>query len=288
MSPYTVYRDNLYRMSKSRAEAGFSIGAVSARTGLSVPVLRSWEQRHGFPRPARLEGGHRRYDEDDIARILRVLDARSEGRSLEASIALATRKPEPGPPDGGTDATVYAGLRRLRPDLEARVLSRRAMRALSHAIEDECLAHADRPTVTGAFQRVDAYEQALPRWRELARSGASTLVFADFARSGTRDGVHQVAIPPGAALAREWSVICDAAPSAAALAGWERADGRFEAVWSVEPDVVRLATQVGRHLAAHHAPRLALPPSPRERLDHSASLRRASAVTNRAFAYLDR
>ena len=31
------------------------------------------------------------------------------------------------------------------------------------------------------------------------------------------------------------------------LAGWERADGRFEAVWSVEPDMVRLATQLGRH-----------------------------------------
>ena len=251
-------------------------------------MLRSWEQRHGFPRPARLDGGHRRYDEDDIARILRVIDARSEGRSLEASIALATRNPEQAPADGQTDGTVYAGLRRRRPDLEVQVLSRRAMRALSHAIEDECLAHADQPTVTGAFQRIEAYEQALPRWRELARSGASTLVFADFPRSGTRHGVHRVAIPPSAPLAREWSVICDAVSSAAALAGWERADGQFEAVWSLEPDVVRLATQLGRQLAARHAPRLTLPPEPRERLDQSAGLHRATAVTNRAIAYLDR
>ncbi|MET0901954.1 MAG: DICT sensory domain-containing protein [Acidimicrobiales bacterium] len=275
-------------MSMARAEAGLTIGAVAARTGLSVPVLRSWEQRHGFPRPARLDGGHRRYDEDDVARILRVVEARAEGRSLEASIAIAQRDPAQAPADGEIDGTVYAGLRRRRPDLEVRVLSRRAMRALSHAIEDECLAQADQPTVTGAFQRVNAYEQALPRWRELARSGASTLVFADFSRSGTRHGVQQVAIPPSAPLAREWSVICDAASSAAALAGWERADGQFEAVWSLEPDVVRLATQLGRQLAAHLAPRLTLPPAPREPLHHSPGLRRATAVTNRAIAYLDR
>ena len=275
-------------MSTRQAEAGLTISAVAARTGLSVPVLRSWEQRHGFPRPARLGGGHRRYDEDDVARILRVVEARADGRSLEAAIALAQRNPEAAPTDGETDGTLYAGLRRRRPDLEVRILSRRAMRALSHAIEDECLANADQPTVTGAFQRVAAYEQALPRWRELARSGASTLVFADFARSGTRHGVKQVAIPPSAPLAREWSVTCDAASSAATLAGWERADGRFEAVWSLEPDVVRLATQLGRQLATHHAPRLALPPAPQEPLDHSPRLRRATAVTNRAIAYLDR
>ena len=275
-------------MSNTTAEAGLTIGAVAARTGLSVPVLRSWEQRHGFPRPARLHGGHRRYDDDDVARILRVVEERRAGRSLEAAISLAQRSPELAPPLGGTDGTVYAGLRRRRPDLEVRVLGRRTMLALSHAIEDECLAQADRPTVTGAFQRVEAYERALPRWRALAAQGASTLVFADFARSRSQRGVQQVAIPADAPLAREWSVVCDSPGSAGALAGWERADGRFEALWSVEPDVVRLATQLGRQLAAEHAPRLALPPVPTGPIDPVASLRRATAITNRAIAYLDR
>jgi DICT domain-containing protein len=162
------------------------------------------------------------------------------------------------------------------------------MLALSQAIEDECLALADRPTVTGAFQRVDAYEQALPRWRELARSGASTLVFADFPRSRTVRGVHQVAIPASAPLAREWAVVCDASTASAVLAGWERADGRFEALWSLEPDVVRLATQLGRQLASHIAPRLAVAPAPTAPPDPSAGARRATAVANRAIAYLDR
>ena len=273
-----------------QAEAGLTIGAVAARTGLSVPALRAWEQRHGFPRPARLDGGHRRYDEDDVARILRVVEARAEGRSLETAIALAQQNPAVVPADGEVDldGTVYAGLRRRRPDLEARRLSRRAMLALSQAIEDECLAQADQPTVTGAFQRVEAYERALPRWRELARSAASTLVFADFGRSRTVGHVHQVAIPARAPLAREWSVVCDGPSSTAVLAGWEKADGEFEAVWSLEPDVVRLATRLGRELASHHAPRLAVPPAPDALLDHGAGLRRATAVTNRAIAYLDR
>jgi DNA-binding transcriptional MerR regulator len=270
------------------AEGGLTIGAVAARTGLSVPVLRSWEQRHGFPRPARLEGGHRRYDESEVARILRVVEERRTGRSLDAAISLAVRGPETAPVDDGLDGTIYAGLRRRRPDLEAHVLTRRAMRSLSHAIEDESLAQADQPTLTGAFQRVEAYEQALPRWRDLARAGASTVALADFSRSRQRAGVYEIAIPEGSPLAREWSVVCDAPLSAAVVAGWERPDGRFEAVWSVEPDVVRLATLLGRRLASRLAPRLGIPPAPTGALDVATGLRRATAVTNRAIAYLDR
>jgi DICT domain-containing protein len=271
-------------------EGGLTIGAVAARTGLSVPVLRAWEQRHGFPTPARLDGGHRRYADEDVVRIQRVLEERRAGRSLEAAIDIARRSPElvQAPPDARLGGTIHAGLRRQRPDLEVHVLTRRAMLAISHAIEDEALAQADRPTVTGAFQTVEAYERALPRWRELARSGASTVVFADFARSRTHRGVHQVAIPADAPLTREWAVVCDAARSAAVLAGWERADGRFEAVWTVEPDVVRLATDLGRHLVAAHAPRLAVEPSPTTPVVAADGLRRATAVTNRAIAYLDR
>ena len=272
----------------TRAEEGLTIGAVAARTGLTVPVLRSWELRHGFPRPARLHGGHRRYDEDDVARILRVVEAREEGRSLETAIALAQQAPAAKPADAPPDPTIFAGLRRLRPDLEVRLLSRRAMLALSQAIEDECLALATQPTVTGAFQRVEAYELAHARWSELARSAASTLVFADFARSRTTRSVHQVAIPAAAPLSREWSVVCDGPSSAAVLAGWERADGQFEALWCLEPEVVRLATNLGRRLAAQLAPRLAVAPAPTSSVELDGGLRRATAVTNRAIAYLDR
>jgi DICT domain-containing protein len=195
--------------------------------------------------------------------------------------------PPAGAIDPDLDSTIHAGLRRRHPDLPAHTLTRRAMLALSHAIEDEALAQSDRATITGAFQRVDAYRQALPRWRELARSADSTLVFADFSRSGVVRGVHQVAIPERAPLTREWSVVCDAPRSAAVLAGWERADGRFEVVWTVEPELVREATELGRHLASTYAPRLSLPEAPLASPDPAATARRATAVTNRAIAYLD-
>jgi DNA-binding transcriptional MerR regulator len=32
-------------------------------------TLRSWEDKYGFPRPHRADGGHRRYDRGDMALI---------------------------------------------------------------------------------------------------------------------------------------------------------------------------------------------------------------------------
>ncbi|MEQ1788557.1 MAG: hypothetical protein ABL966_16005, partial [Acidimicrobiales bacterium] len=89
---------------------------------------------------------------------------------------------------------------------------------------------------------------------------------------------------------REWSVVSDGPVSAAAMAGWETADGRFEAVWTVEPQAVRLATQIGRRLAAEHAPHLALPAPPPTVApvpDPVTTIRRSTAITNRVIAYLD-
>ena len=69
-----------------------------------------------------------------------------------------------------------------------------------------------------------------------------------------------------------------------------RADGRFEAVWTVDASAVRQATEVGRRLAAEHAPRLTLPeaPPPLPAVDGDATVRRATAITNRVIAHLDR
>lgn len=259
---------------------------MSARTGVSVPVLRSWEQRYGFPRPERLPGGHRRYHEGDVDRILRVVAERQAGRSLEAAIAAVTA----GPASAAGSPTVFAGLRRLHPVLPTQVIGRRTMLAVSLAIEDECLSRAERPHLAAAFQREEVFRAAQPRWEGLARTAASTLVFADFARSRRAGDLREVAIPDAAPLRREWSVVCDAPGSAAVLAGWERPDGRFEALWSVDPEVVRAATVAARDLAGRLAPRLRLPDEPL--LDPWAgdprrSLESATALTNRIVAYLD-
>jgi DNA-binding transcriptional MerR regulator len=265
---------------------GLTITGVAARTGVSVPTLRAWEQRFGFPRPDRLPSGHRRYGDDEVARIQAVVRERAAGRSLEAAIELA-RRPSPDTVDPERDATIFAALRRRHPELPVRVIGRAAMLALSLAIEEEIAALGDRPHLVVAFQRAELYRQARDdRWRGIARRAESTIVLADFARSRVAaDGVLEVAIPPGAPAEREWALVCEGRRSAAVLAGWERADGRFEALWSVEPDITSDAGVLARALVAHWAPKLAPSPVPPV-ADVDDALRRGMAVTGRAIARL--
>ncbi len=267
---------------------GLTISAVAARTGVSVPVLRAWERRFGFPQPERLESGHRRYPEAEVARIQHVVAARAAGRSLEAAIELG-RATAPVP--GVEDRSIFAALRSARPDLTVAVIGRRTMLALSRAIEDECSAQAERAHLVAAFQREDAYRRASDRWGPISASATSTIVFADFASSTRRGDVVEIALSPQSPVHREWSVVCDAPGSAAVLAGWERPEGTFEALWTVDPAAVRLATAVARAIAAVEAPELELPPAPapiNDLGDPALALRRATAVTNRVVAYLDR
>jgi DNA-binding transcriptional MerR regulator len=274
------------------AAAGLTISAVSARTGVGVSVLRAWERRHGFPVPQRLPGGHRRYAEEEVDRIRRVVAEREAGRSLEAAIALV-RSDATAAPAGlraGEDRSIFAGLRRLRPDLPAHPLRRRTMLALSQSIEDEARARADRPHVIAAFQSVVAVDAARARWADLIDTSASTILFADFPSSLVEGGSLHVAIPDGDPMQREWSVVVDAPGSAAVLAGWERPDGRFEAIWTVDAQAVRLATHLGRQLAVQHAPGLPVPPGPGRPPDDDpgGAAQRSSAVADRLVAYLDR
>ncbi len=268
---------------------GLTISAVAARTGVSVSVLRAWEERFGFPLPDRLESGHRRYAEHDVERIRRVVAEREAGRSLEGAIEVVLHGTVAGG-DDLLDRSIFAGLRRRRPELTPQLIGRRTMLALSRAIEDECRAQSDRPQLIAAFQTRTAYAAGRPRWDDLIDTSAGVLVFADFLRSRLRAGSLEIAIPAGDPLRREWSVVCDAPASAAVLAGWEDPDGRFEAIWSVAPDIVRLATELGRRLAAHHAPHLELPAPPAESPSHDpvAELRRSTGITNRVIAHLDR
>ena len=136
-----------------------------------------WEVRHGFPQPRRMSSGHRRYSEQDLARVRAVLRGRARGLSLQAAIELAHDVGDEQPP------SVYASLRSRYPELETQLLSKRAMLAMSHAIEDECLARAERPLLFGCFQRERFYRASESRWRELARTAEQAVVLADFGRA---------------------------------------------------------------------------------------------------------
>ena len=69
------------------AGTGLTTTQLSERTGVPAATLRMWEARHGFPVPARLPGGHRRYSETDVELVRAVIRQREQGLSLAAAIA---------------------------------------------------------------------------------------------------------------------------------------------------------------------------------------------------------
>ena len=67
----------------------FAISVAASMVSMEVQNLRVYE-RHGLVEPSRTEGGTRRYSEDDLARITRVLTLLGEGLNL-AGVALVLR-----------------------------------------------------------------------------------------------------------------------------------------------------------------------------------------------------
>jgi DICT domain-containing protein len=286
----------------SEAVAGpavLSISEVSRRTGIPVAGLRNWEQRYGLPRPQRSAGGQRRYTEADCDLLTEVLRHRAAGLSLSAAMAQATTSAQGGG-GGGAEPSIFAGLCRQHPSLRVHLLNKTVLLAMTQAIEDECGARAQRPVLLGSFQRQRFYQASAPRWADLARAAEQTVVFADFARSRLRPGrVAEVAVADDAPLRREWTLICDAPDTPACVAAWEQPgqdhlrdrDRMFEAVWSVDPQVVRSAARIGTGLATAALPELAQRLAGHlttEAAPSSADLRRASGLIERTLDYLAR
>ncbi len=284
-----------------RLDRLLTIGTLAERTGLSPATLRMWEQRHGFPRPQRLESGHRRYLEADVEAVTRVVRRRDAGVRLDVAIADALAQAAPGSP------SVYAELRRKHPHLQVQRLHKRTLLALSWAIEDEFCAKSERATLFGAFQQERYYLAAQARWRELALVSRSAFVFAEFADlthprtagSGPRPGPVLVPLPPEEPMAREWAVICDSVELPAALTAWELPgqldipdrERVFETMLTVDPAAVRDAARVCARVAQRAGAAEATPalydladqPGP-----EAADLASVSAMLGRVLAYVDR
>ena len=207
----------------------------------------------------RHDGGHRRYGEEQVDLVIAVLHLRRSGLSMRAAINQATEvtaKP---------DNSFFAALLAAEPGLRSHTLGKRALGAVTAAIEDECLAQARRPVLMGAFQRARFYRQSEARWQELGRTAERAVVFADFERSrilGARP--DEVALPTDSPVLREWALVCDAPGFSACVAGWElpsppetaTADRSFETVWTLDPVSVRAATSVGIELLRDSDPDL--------------------------------
>jgi DICT domain-containing protein len=278
-------------MQSSRSGSG--IGEVVERTGVAEATLRMWERRYGFPAPERLASGHRRYSDREIELIRTVAAKRAGGLALPVAIEQARSE------GSQPAASVYAALRRRRPDLEPSVLLKPMMLALSHAIEEEALARAERLLVFGSFQRERFYRQAQERWRELARTADVAVVFADFVRlRAPRDAPVEVPVPREHPFNREWALVCEGQELALCLTGWEVPNAgpapdemrRFEAIWSVEPEVVREASRICCAIATSKRPAVAEAANARLEAPLSAApesqLRLASAVSARMLSHV--
>src|SRR5947209_9585062 len=199
------------------AGSDLSIGEIANRSGVAVGTLRMWESRYGFPDPQRLASGHRRYTELDLERVRTVVRAREDGLPLPMAIERARLLSEQ------TRPSVFGALREQFPHLHPHVLTSRALRHISNAIEDECCARAPHPVLFACFQHERFYRRSQARWQELARTADYAFVLADFPDGGDMDAhPAEVRLPPDDPMMREWVVVCDAPELSVCLTAWER------------------------------------------------------------------
>lgn len=274
-----------------------AIKDVAEQTGIAAGTIRMWEQRYGFPEPARTASGYRRYSEEDVEALRRVLAYKHRGLSIPAAIERARET------GAATDRpSIYAAVAAAEPNVRPQVLRKSTLIALSRAIEHEVIARAAAPVVFGAFQKDPFYREVEPRYRRMAQLADAAVVFADFDELRRPEGGPvEVPIAPADALGNEWAVIVDAPGYAACLLAWEQPgvtepgddrdlERRFECLWTIDPGTTRRAARVAARLAARADEQLGeeleavLRDRPMAVEEPAPAL---TALTNRALAYVD-
>ncbi len=280
-------------MTTPRDETLLTIGELAEHTGLSTQLLRTWENRFGFPVPVRLSSGHRRYTGADVRLVRRVVEERGRGMRLELAIAAAQRAEQ-----ASETGSVYATMSSRHPELPSYTLRKGTLLALSWAIEDEAVAQASRGVLLGTFQQGRYFGQSQQRWEEFARTSRASLAMADFPAHDDVSRPAQVAIPGDSPLLREWIVVHDAPSMAVAMVAWERPgqaevpdrDRLFEALWTVEGRIVRdcalILAEIAAGLGSEEGAR-ALAALEESRTPPATSMRSANAIFNRMVAYAD-
>lgn len=110
------------------------IGEVARRTGVSVETLRAWERRYGVLDPDRSDGGHRRYTEADVARVVAVQDLVDRGWSAGSASRRVLLEASAPPLNNDAFTGAEALVRRMRDAIE-----RFDARAVEEAIDDTLL-----------------------------------------------------------------------------------------------------------------------------------------------------
>jgi MerR family transcriptional regulator, light-induced transcriptional regulator len=153
--------------------AGFRIGELSRRTGVSPELLRAWERRYGLLRPARTAGGYRLYTEADEQRVRFTLANLARGLSAAEAAAGALTAGAASP--AGSGQGLAAGAAVLAASLDA------FDEPTAQAVLDRMLADFTAESVLA--------EVILPYLRQLGRrwaDGQTTVACEHFASNIVR------------------------------------------------------------------------------------------------------
>jgi len=105
--------------------------------GVSPSTLRSWERRHGYPRPRRTPGNHRLYE---LTELETLRDALSETGSITSAIEMARR----GSRAAGSSARLLAAFDRFDEAGADREMEESiAVRSVERAVDELMLAALD-------------------------------------------------------------------------------------------------------------------------------------------------
>jgi hypothetical protein len=86
-----------------------SVGAVAGQLGVAPATVRSWERRYGLGPGGRSQGGHRRYTQADLGRLLSMQDLITAGQPPAAAArAVLHGHVERGPSGRGVPAATTA------------------------------------------------------------------------------------------------------------------------------------------------------------------------------------
>jgi MerR family transcriptional regulator, light-induced transcriptional regulator len=234
------------------------IGELSKATGISEDTLRAWERRHGVPHAHRGPGGQRRYGANAPGEVKNVSRLRETGLSLAAATDQVKHSRD-------VPRSIFAGIRRRRPDTETIRISQPVMLALSRAIEDEMMWRGEPIALVATFQTVAEYRRSARRWHELAQGAELAVVLSSFQSAKLGLPIAELPIKGLGRNSREWAVVARSSSFAACLAGWERSigsrrdDGRreFEAIWTQDPSMVgagfEAAAEIAEQTSSRHA-----------------------------------
>jgi MerR family transcriptional regulator, light-induced transcriptional regulator len=130
--------------------AGMSVGEVAGRLGVSASAVRMWGRRYGLTASERSAGGHRRFSDEDFARLVRMQDLVTAGTDPAAAAASVLSPGVAAKPSGGRGGPGGAVLAVPGADARVRGLARAAARlqegVVTAAVLDSLGEHGVLPT----------------------------------------------------------------------------------------------------------------------------------------------